>query len=126
MSYDPENIFAKILSGEIPCDKVLENEYALAFRDINPQAPVHILVIPKGPYQDHDAFSLEASDAEIAGFFRTVTEIAREVGLAPTAGGNGYRILANTGPDAHQEVPHYHIHLAGGGKLGPMLPRPKG
>jgi len=123
MAYDPENIFAKILRGEIPCDKVLETGHALAFRDINPQAPVHILVIPKGPYLDHDDFCRSASAEEITGFFQAVSAVAEAAGLSPAKGGGGYRLLANSGPDAHQEVPHYHVHVAGGGRLGPMLPR---
>ena len=107
MSYDPENIFAKILRGKIPCDKVYEDDTALAFRDINPQAPVHLLVIPKGSYESLDDFSNNASDAEIAGFFRAVGTVAREAGAVEA----GYRFLANTGPDAHQEVAHFHVHV---------------
>ena len=117
MAYDPDNIFAKILRGEIPCEKVYEDDYALAFPDINPQAPTHVLVIPKGPYISQDDFSEKASEAEIAGFWRAVGAIARELGVADS----GYRFLANTGPDAHQEVMHFHVHLFAGRKLGPML-----
>ena len=117
MAYDPENIFAKILRGEIPCNKVYENEHALAFHDINPQAPTHILVIPKGPYVSNDDFAATAPDAEIADFVRAVGVVAREAGLAEP----GYRILANHGQDAHQEVPHYHVHIFGGGDLGRMI-----
>jgi len=119
MAYDPENIFAKILRGEIPCDKVFENEHALAFNDINPQAPVHILVIPKGAYVSMDDFSEQASEAEIAGFFRAVGQVARDHGTVE----DGYRILANTGRDAHQEVPHFHVHIFAGRDLGGMIKR---
>ena len=117
MSYDPENIFAKILRGEIPCNKVYEDEHALAFHDIAPQAPVHVLVIPKGPYVSHDDFSEKASEAEIAGFTRSVGHVARELGLSAP----GYRLIANHGNDGGQEVPHYHVHICGGGRLGRML-----
>ena len=117
MAYDPQNIFAKILRGEIPCDKVYESAHALAFRDINPQAPTHVLVIPKGPYVSSDDFSANASDAELADFMRAVGVVAREAGLVDP----GYRILANHGAHAHQEVPHLHIHIFGGRPLGPML-----
>jgi diadenosine tetraphosphate (Ap4A) HIT family hydrolase len=107
MGYDPNNIFARILRGEIPCRKVHEDAHTFAFQDINPQAPTHILVIPKGPYVSMDDFSAKASDAEIAGFVRAVGKIARDAGAAES----GYRILANHGRDAHQEVPHLHIHI---------------
>jgi len=117
--YDDQNIFAKILRGEIPSKKVFEDDYALAFHDINPQAPTHILVIPKGPYVSWDDFSAKASDAEIAGFVRAVGEVARAAGLVAP----GYRLLANTGLDSHQEVPHLHVHIFAGHKLGPMLAR---
>jgi histidine triad (HIT) family protein len=119
LPYDDQNIFAKILRGEIPNRTVYENEWALAFHDINPQAPVHILVIPKGPYVSWDDFSTKASEAEIAGFIRAVGHVAREAGLpAP-----GYRLLANVGGHGHQEVPHLHVHVFGGRPLGPMLAR---
>jgi histidine triad (HIT) family protein len=121
--YDEQNIFAKILRGEIPCKKVLETEHALAFHDIQPQAPVHVLVIPKGPYVNADHFGEAASDAELAGFSRAVGRVAREVGVAESMGGGGYRIVANTGPDGRQDVPHYHIHIAGGERMGRMLPK---
>lgn len=121
MHYDDQNIFAKILRGEIPCDKVHETEHALAFRDINPQAPVHVLVIPKGPYISMADFSAKAGDAEIAGFFRAVGETARMLGLDEP----GYRMLANHGRDAFQEVPHFHVHLFGGREMKGMLPKPK-
>ncbi|MGF1605991.1 MAG: histidine triad nucleotide-binding protein [Rhodothalassiaceae bacterium] len=120
MAYDDSNIFAKILRGEIPCKKVLESEHALAFHDINPQAPSHILVIPKGAYVSFEDFSANASEAEIAGFIRAVGEVARAAGLDAS----GYRLIANHGNHAHQEVPHLHVHIMGGRPLGPMLVRP--
>jgi len=119
LPYDDQNIFAKILRGEIPNRTVHEDEWALAFHDINPQAPVHILVIPKGPYVSWDDFSAKASDAELSGFIRAVGHVAREQGLVAS----GYRLLANAGIDSHQEVPHLHVHLFGGKALGPMLMR---
>ena len=117
--YDPNNIFAKILRGEIPSKKVYEDEHALAFHDINPQAPHHILVIPKGPYVSWDDFSANGSEAEIAGFVRAVGAVAREAGLVSP----GYRLLANTGVDSGQEIPHLHVHIFAGRRLGPMLAR---
>lgn len=117
--YDPENIFAKILRGEIPSNKVYEDEWSLAFHDINPQADVHILVIPKGEYVSWDDFSAKASAEEIAGFVRAVGHVAREQGLVV----RGYRLLGNVGRNGGQEVPHLHFHLFGGGPLGPMLAR---
>jgi histidine triad (HIT) family protein len=117
MAYDPGNIFARILRGELPCQKVYEDEHVLAFRDIRPQAPVHILVIPKGAYASLDDFAAEGSEAELAALLRTAGKIAREQGLAET----GYRILANHGRDGHQEVPHFHVHIFGGRDLGRML-----
>ena len=117
--YDDTNIFAKILRGEIPNKTVYEDEHVLAFHDIAPQAPVHILVIPKGAYVSWDDFSTRASDAEIAGFIRAVGHVAREHGLVEP----GYRLLANVGAHGGQEVPHLHVHLFGGGPLGPMLAR---
>ena len=117
--YDDQNIFAKILRGEIPARKVYEDDWALAFHDINPQAPTHILVIPKGAYVSWDDFSAHASEAEIAGFVRAVGKVARDLGLVAP----GYRLLANTGTDSHQEVPHLHVHLFAGRPLGPMLVR---
>jgi Diadenosine tetraphosphate (Ap4A) hydrolase and other HIT family hydrolases len=116
-TYDPNNIFARILRGEIPCKKVHETEHALAFHDINPQAPTHILVIPKGAYVDMDDFTAKASEAEIAGLFRAVGEVARMAGVVDA----GYRILSNCGENAHQEVPHLHIHVFAGRDLGRML-----
>ena len=117
--YDDNNIFAKILRGEIPCSRVYEDDHALAFHDINPQAPTHVLVIPKGRYVSWDDFSATASDAEIAGFIRAVGEVARAAGLVEP----GYRLLANIGHNGHQEVPHLHVHIFGGQALGPMLSR---
>ncbi len=119
MAYDPNNIFAKILRGEIPNNTVYEDDHALAFHDIAPQAPVHVLVIPKGAYVNMDDFSATASDAEIAGFIRAVGTVARDLGVVDT----GFRTLANNGPDAHQEVPHLHIHIFAGRDLGGMIRR---
>jgi diadenosine tetraphosphate (Ap4A) HIT family hydrolase len=118
-AYDDNNIFAKILRGELPSRKVYEDEWALAFHDINPLAPVHILVIPKGPYVSWDDFSEKASPDEIAGFVRAVGKVARDHQLVV----QGYRLLANTGKRAGQEVPHLHVHVFGGQPLGPMLAR---
>jgi diadenosine tetraphosphate (Ap4A) HIT family hydrolase len=117
--YDDSNIFAKILRDEIPSKKVYEDEWALAFHDINPLAPVHILVIPKGPYVSWDDFTEKASDKELAGFVRAVGKVARDHQLVV----QGYRLLANTGKRAGQEVPHLHVHIFGGQPLGPMLAR---
>lgn len=119
LPYNDQNIFARILRDEIPSRKVYEDEFALAFHDINPQAPTHILVIPKGAYVSWDDFSSRAPDAEIAGFVRAVGHVARDRGLVEP----GYRLLANIGGDGHQEVPHLHIHIFGGRPLGPMLAR---
>ncbi len=116
--YDDQNIFARILRGEIPCRKVFEDDWALAFHDINPQAPIHVLVIPKGRYCSFADFSATASAEEIAGFIRTVGKVAKDLELeAP-----GYRILANMGLHGGQEVPHFHVHLFGGRSLGRMIP----
>jgi histidine triad (HIT) family protein len=117
--YDDSNIFARILRGEIPASRVHEDEHALAFHDINPMAPTHILVIPKGSYVSWDDFSARATDAEIAGFVRAVGKVARDRGLVAP----GYRLLANAGTDGGQEVPHLHVHIFGGRALGPMLAR---
>ena len=117
--YDESNIFAKILRGELPSKKVYEDEWALAFHDINPLAPVHILVIPKGPYVSWDDFSARASGEEIVGFVRAVGKVASDQQLVV----QGYRLLANTGKRAGQEVPHLHVHIFGGQPLGPMLAR---
>jgi histidine triad (HIT) family protein len=118
-SYDDSNIFARILRGEIPNKTVYEDEWALAFHDINPQAPIHILVIPKGRYVSWDDFSANASEAEIAGFIRAVGHVARDAGLSTP----GYRLLANIGGHGHQEVAHLHVHIFGGKQMGAMLPR---
>ena len=117
--YDDQNVFAKILRGEIPCRKVYEDEHALAFDDINPQAPTHVLVIPKGAYVSWDDFSERGSDAEIVGLVRAVGHVAREAGLVAP----GYRLLANSGTHSHQEVPHLHVHIFAGRHLGPLLAR---
>jgi histidine triad (HIT) family protein len=117
--YDDSNIFARILRGEIPSTKIYEDEFAYAFPDINPAAPTHILVIPKGRYVSWDDFSANASDAEIAGFVRAVGKVARDAGAVES----GYRLLANSGLNSHQEVPHLHVHIFAGRPLGPMLSR---
>jgi diadenosine tetraphosphate (Ap4A) HIT family hydrolase len=117
--YDDSNIFARILRGEIPAKAVYEDEHAFAFHDINPQAPVHILVIPRGAYVSWDDFSERASPEEIAGFVRAVGHVARSQGLVAP----GYRLLANVGMNSGQEVPHLHVHIFGGRGLGPMLAR---
>jgi len=119
LAYDRNNIFAKILRGEIPCQKVYEDSHVLAFHDINPQAPTHILVIPRGEYVSADDFGARASAEEAQAMFRAIAKIARDAGAAE----EGYRILANHGANAHQEVPHFHIHIFAGRKLGPMLAR---
>ena len=119
IAYDPNNIFARILRGEIPSKKLFENEHAFAFHDINPQAPVHVLVIPKGPYVSLADFSANAPDDLQVGFWRAVGEVARQLGLEP----DGYRILSNAGTNSHQEVPHLHVHIFGGRPLGPLLAR---
>ena len=119
LPYDDQNIFAKILRDEIPSKRVYEDEWAIAFHDINPQAPTHILVIPRGAYVSWDDFSARAPEAEIAGFVRAVGKVARDAGLVAP----GYRLLANTGQHSGQEVPHLHVHLFGGHALGPMLAR---
>jgi len=117
--YDDNNIFARILRGELLSNTVYEDDYVLAFNDINPLAPTHILVIPKGPYVSWDDFSEKASDGEIAGFTRAIGKIAREAGLVE----QGYRVLANVGMNSGQEVPHLHAHIFAGRPLGPMLAR---
>jgi len=117
--YDDNNIFARIIRGEIPSKKVYEDDYVLAFHDINPLSPTHILVIPKGKYVSWDDFSEKAPDEEIAAFVRTVGKIARDEGLVA----DGYRLLANVGLNSGQEVPHLHVHIFGGRPLGPMLTR---
>ena len=117
--YDDGNIFARILRGEIPSKRLYEDEHVLAFHDINPLSPTHILVIPKGRYVSWDDFSERASDAEVTAFVRITGQVAREAGLVA----DGYRLLANTGEDAGQEVPHLHVHIFAGRPLGPMLAR---
>jgi|TARA_X000000368_G_C22919122_1_gene662225 histidine triad (HIT) family protein len=121
MSYDKENIFAKIIRGEIPCDKIYEDDYALSFEDIRPQAPSHALIIPKGEYTDVNDFSANASNEEIVGFNRAIAIVADKLGISEQSGGNGYRLIANAGKDSHQEVPHLHFHLLAGRPLGPMV-----
>ncbi|MFN3076565.1 MAG: histidine triad nucleotide-binding protein [Alphaproteobacteria bacterium] len=117
MTYDPGNVFARILRGEIPCRKIYEDAHTLAFHDVNPQAPVHALVIPKGAYVSMDDFTQKASAEEIAALFAAVGKVARELGIAES----GYRFLSNCGINGHQEVPHLHIHVFGGRRLGRML-----
>ena len=119
MSYDPENVFAKILRGEIPCDKVYENGHALAFNDIDPKAPVHVLIVPKGEYVSSSDFFAVASDPELAEFMRAVRAVAVKTGVLDT----GYRLVANAGDHGNQEVPHFHMHLLGGRRIGPMVSR---
>ena len=116
--YDPQNIFARILRGEIPNKTVYDSEYALAFHDITPQAPVHVLVIPKGPYVSLDHFAEAASAGEQLGFMAAVAEVCRLTGVE-----GGFRAIANTGAHGRQEVPHFHLHILGGEQLGAMLPR---
>lgn len=120
--YDDGNVFARVLRGEIPATRVYEDEWAIAFHDIAPQAPTHLLVIPRRAYVSWDDFSARGSDAEIAGFVRAVGAVARAAGLVEP----GYRLLANTGPDSHQQVPHLHVHLFAGRPLGPLLAGGKG
>jgi histidine triad (HIT) family protein len=117
MSYDMDNIFAKSIRGEIPSDRVYEDEHVIAFKDIRPHAKVHVLIIPKGPYVSAQDFSEKASDAEIVAMNRAIAKVAKAVGVAVT----GYRVIANTGADGRQEVPHYHIHIVGGQNLGRMI-----
>ena len=119
MSYDSDNIFAKMLRGEIPNKTVLENDHVLAFNDISPQAPVHILVIPKGEYTDIGDFAAKAGDEEIAAFWKAVQKIVKEKGLIE----DGYRVICNTGQNGGQEVPHFHAHILGGEHIGPMVSR---
>jgi len=117
--YDESNIFARILRGEVPAKRVMESEHCLAFHDINPIAPIHVLVIPKGAYVSWDDFAAKASDPEIADFTRTIAKVAASVG----ADSQGYRLLSNVGKRGGQEVPHLHVHIFGGAPLGPMLSR---
>lgn len=123
-TYDDQNVFARILRGEIPCQKVLETDHALAFHDISPQAPVHVLVIPKGAYVTYDDFAANASDAEIVDFTRAIGKVCQMTGVQPGDGGGGFRMVANTGQAAIQDVPHLHVHILGGRLLGRMLRDP--
>lgn len=116
MAYDSNNIFAKILRGEIPCQRIYEDNHVLAFRDIHPKAPIHVLVIPKGAYSSFMDFTIRASSEEIAAFFQTVTKVAEDLKF----GDNGFRLVVNNGPDSGQEVPHFHVHLIGGKRLEGM------
>lgn len=120
MNYDPQNIFAKLLRGEIPAKKIYEDEHVLAFHDIRPQAPIHVLVVPKGAYVSLDDFHATASTAEQAALMKALGHVARLAGIAET----GYRVIANTGDHGHQEVPHLHFHVLGGRQMGRMVSRP--
>jgi histidine triad (HIT) family protein len=120
MSYDDSNIFAKILRGEIPCDKIYEDDFILSFHDINPQKKIHALVIPKGRYVDLDDFSLNATPKEIVGFLKGINTVAKKLGIS-TEVGKGYRVLANISDHGGQEVPHLHFHLFGGERVGKMV-----
>lgn len=120
-AYDPQNIFARILRGEIPNKTVLETPHTLAFHDIVAQAPMHVLVIPKGPYVNFDHFAAEASAEELVDFHRAAAQIITQLGISPGHGDAGYRTISNAGDDGHQEVPHYHMHILAGRPLGLML-----
>ena len=122
-SYDPQNIFARILRGEIPCNKLLETAHSLAFHDIRPQAPVHVLVIPKGPYVTLDHFALAASPAEQVDFMAAIGQVCQTLGIQPGEGGSGFRAISNAGDDGVQEVPHLHMHIMSGRSLGHMVSR---
>ena len=124
-SYDDQNIFAKILRGEIPNNTVLETKHTLAFNDIQPQAPVHVLVIPKGAYVCHDHFAAEASDAEIIDFMRATATVCEITSISPGDGQTGYRTISNAGEAGIQDVPHYHLHILGGRNLGRMVSKPE-
>ena len=121
MTYDTNNIFAKILRGEIPCKKIYENEYILAFHYINPQKKVHALVVPKGEYINLDDFSSKASDQEITGLIKGISIVAKKIGVSDEVKGGGYRTLVNVGENGEQEVPHLHFHIFGGEKVGKMV-----
>ena len=121
MIYDKNNIFAKILRGEVPCEKIYEDEYVLAFYDINPQKKIHALVIPKGAYVNLDDFSTNASEKEIVGLMKGIGEVAKKLGVSEAAKGKGYRSLINVGENGGQEVPHLHFHIFGGEKVGKMV-----
>ncbi|RWR11543.1 HIT domain-containing protein [Paenirhodobacter populi] len=120
-TYDPNNVFARILRGEIPNETVLETAHSLAFRDVFPKAPVHVLVIPKGPYVSYDHFCAEASDAEVIDFTRAVARVCRDLGIEAKDGGRGFRAITNAGPDGMQEVPHFHMHILAGRPIGPLV-----
>ncbi|AJE45485.1 HIT domain-containing protein [Celeribacter indicus] len=120
-AYDDQNVFAKILRGEIPCTPVHETEHTLAFPDISPKKKTHVLVIPKGPYRCYDHFMLAAGAEEQLDFFRAVAKVAEITGLAESAGGQGFRLICNSGAHSHQEVPHFHVHLLGGEPVGPLV-----
>ena len=120
MTYDEQNIFAKILRGEIPCEKIYEDDFVLSFLDINPQKKIHALIIPKGKYIDLDDFSQNATNEEIAGLIKGITTVANKLGISSLKG-NGYRVLANISENGGQEVPHLHFHLFGGEKIGKMV-----
>ncbi len=121
MNYDKNNVFAKILRGEIPCEKIYENEYVLAFYDTNPQRKIHALVIPKGEYVNLDDFSLKASEKEMSGLLKGISTVAKKVGISEEIKGGGYRSLVNVGENGGQEVPHLHFHIFGGEKVGKMV-----
>ena len=121
MAYDKDNIFAKILRGEISCKKIYEDDYIFAFYDINPQKKIHALVIPKGEYVDLDDFSLKASEKEIKGLIKGISFVAKKIGVSNEVGGGGYRSLVNVGENGGQEVPHLHFHIFGGEKIGKMV-----
>ena len=121
MNYDKNNIFAKILRGEIPCKKIYEDEFVLAFHDINPQKKIHALVIPKGEYVNLDDFSSKASQEEIVALIKGIGTVAKKLGLSEAVNGRGYRSLANVGQNGGQEVPHLHFHILGGEKVGKMV-----
>ena len=120
MSYDPSNIFARILRGESPCTTVYEDEHTVCFRDIRPQAKVHALLIPRGAYVSAEDFSAHASEAEIVGFNRAIARVTAILGVNES----GYRLIANTGANGHQEVPHFHVHILGGQPVGKMVSLP--
>ncbi len=121
MNYDKNNIFAKILRGEIPCKKIYEDEFVLSFYDVNPQKKIHALVIPKGEYVNLDDFSSKASEKEIVGLIKGIGIVAKKLGISEVAKGEGYRSLVNVGKDGGQEVPHLHFHIFGGEKVGKMV-----
>ena len=121
MTYNKDNIFAKILRGEIPCKKIYEDEYVLAFHDVNPQKKVHALIIPRGAYIDLDDFSSKASEKEISGLIKGISIVAKKIGVSDEVKGGGYRSLVNIGENGGQEVPHLHFHILGGEKVGKMV-----